>query len=120
MDRIAAAGLQDGGVELAVAEVDVIPPDEAAKSTDNLTADFMNRVRGPWAATLVTTVNVGEDPVSGWGRVVAVLMRIYAVGVFGYLTASIASYFVAQVSPDRLSTPAAIPSPPRGPQSGAQ
>lgn len=51
-----------------------------------------------WAATLITTVNSSDDPVSAWGRVVAFLMRIYAVGVFGYLTASIASYFVAQVT----------------------
>lgn len=59
-----------------------------------------------WSATLVTTVNSGDDPVSGWGRVLAVLMRIYAVGVFGYLTGSIASYFVAQVNPSRTADPA--------------
>lgn len=54
-----------------------------------------------WAATLITTVNSSDDPVSAWGRVVAFLMRIYAVGVFGYLTASIASYFVSQVAQTR-------------------
>jgi voltage-gated potassium channel len=75
-----------------------------------------------WAATLVTTVNTGDDPVSGWGRVVAVMMRVYAVGVFGYLTASIASYFIAQVSASDARSSATAPastSSPR-PQSGAQ
>lgn len=52
-----------------------------------------------WSATLVTTVNTGLDPVTAWGRVVGWLMRVYAVGVFGYLTASIASYLVSQVAP---------------------
>lgn len=69
-----------------------------------------------WSATLITTVNSSDDPVSAWGRVVAFLMRIYAVGVFGYLTASIASYFVAQVSraqpPHAAARPAENAAPP--------
>jgi voltage-gated potassium channel len=69
-----------------------------------------------WAATLVTTVNSSDDPVSGWGRVVALLMRVYAVGVFGYLTASIASYFVAQVTPNRPAPPPPSPDRPPGAQ----
>jgi voltage-gated potassium channel len=48
-----------------------------------------------WAATLITTVNSGLDPISPAGRLVAVLMRIYAVGFFSYLTANLASFFVA-------------------------
>jgi voltage-gated potassium channel len=49
-----------------------------------------------WAATLVTTVNSSLDPVTNWGRVVAVLMRIYAVGFFSVLTANMASVFLAR------------------------
>ena len=49
-----------------------------------------------WAGTLVTTINSGVDPVSVEGRVIAVLMRVYAVSVFGYITASIATYFIGQ------------------------
>jgi len=45
-------------IQLAI--TGVIPPDEAAKSTDNLTADFMARVRGPWAATLVSVCLIGS------------------------------------------------------------
>lgn len=48
-----------------------------------------------WAATLITTVNSGIDPNSAWGRVVAVAMRLYAVGFFSYLVANLASFFVA-------------------------
>ena len=49
-----------------------------------------------WAATLVTTINSGDDPVTVEGRVVAVLMRVYALSVFGYITASIASYLIGR------------------------
>jgi len=52
-----------------------------------------------WSATVITTMNNSDDPVSAWARVVAVAMRIYAVGVFTYLTASVASYYVGRISP---------------------
>ncbi|MBA3415694.1 MAG: two pore domain potassium channel family protein, partial [Chloroflexia bacterium] len=58
-----------------------------------------------WSATLVTTVNSSLDPVTVGGRVVAWLMRVYAVAVFGYLTASIARYLVDQVG---SAPPAAV------------
>ena len=48
-----------------------------------------------WSATQMTTINSALDPVSAWGRVMAVLLRIYAVGFFSYLTANLASLFVA-------------------------
>lgn len=47
-----------------------------------------------WSATQMTTINSSLDPVSAWGRLVAVVLRIYAVGFFSYLTANLASYFV--------------------------
>ena len=49
-----------------------------------------------WAATLVTTINGEQYVVSLEARVIGVLMRLYAVSVFGYVTASIASYFVGR------------------------
>jgi voltage-gated potassium channel len=52
-----------------------------------------------WGATLITTINSSDDPVSASGRMIAFLMRVFAMGVFGYLTASVASYFVKQVEP---------------------
>lgn len=48
-----------------------------------------------WSATQMTTINSSLDPVSGWGRLSAVVLRLYAVGFFSYLTANLASLFVA-------------------------
>ena len=65
-----------------------------------------------WSATLVTTVNSDLDPVTGWGRVVGWLLRVYAVAVFGYLTASIARYLVGEVDrPAPALTASLAPSP---------
>lgn len=47
-----------------------------------------------WASTLVTTINSADDPVSGPGRIVALLLRVYAVSVFGYITAFIATWLI--------------------------
>jgi basic amino acid/polyamine antiporter, APA family len=45
-------------VHLAI--VGFIPWREAAKETDNLTAEFMMRARGPWARSLVTLLLIGS------------------------------------------------------------
>ena len=47
-----------------------------------------------WSATMATTINNEQYAVSLEARVIAVLVRVYAVSVFGYVTASIASYLV--------------------------
>ena len=47
-----------------------------------------------WSAALVTTVNSEKYAVSPEARIVAILMRVYAVSVFGLVTASIASYLI--------------------------
>jgi len=47
-----------------------------------------------WSAALVTTINSEKYAVSPEARVVAILMRVYAVSVFGLVTASIASYLI--------------------------
>lgn len=49
-----------------------------------------------WSAALVTTVNAEKYVVSPEARIVGVLMRLYAVSVFGLVTAAIASYFVGR------------------------
>lgn len=49
-----------------------------------------------WAATLVTTMNVGLEAVSLEARVVGFLLRLYALSVFGYVTAAIATYFIGR------------------------
>jgi len=47
-----------------------------------------------WSSALVTTINGEKYAVSPEARVVAILMRLYAVSVFGLVTASIASYLI--------------------------
>lgn len=47
-----------------------------------------------WAATTITTINSGLDPVTFEGRVIGVLLRIYGLAVSGYLTATIAVYLL--------------------------
>ncbi|HUE75582.1 MAG TPA: ion transporter [Chloroflexota bacterium] len=49
-----------------------------------------------WSATMITTVNVGVEPLSAEARILALLLRIFGVAVFGYITAQIASYLVDQ------------------------
>jgi voltage-gated potassium channel len=47
-----------------------------------------------WTAMLVTTVGSDYWPVTVEGRILSLLLSIYAVGVFGYLAASLASIFI--------------------------
>jgi voltage-gated potassium channel len=49
-----------------------------------------------WSSTLITTVSNEQYPVTTEARILALLMRIYAVSVFGFITATIASYLVGQ------------------------
>lgn len=47
-----------------------------------------------WSSTLVTTMNSELYVVSTEARVIGLLQRIYALSIFGYITASIASYLI--------------------------
>lgn len=47
-----------------------------------------------WSAAMVTTINNELYAVSTEARLLAILMRVFAVSVFGYITASIATYFI--------------------------
>lgn len=55
-----------------------------------------------WSTAMVTTINNELYAVSLEARVIAILQRVYAVSVFGYITASIASYLIgsAKQSPE--------------------
>ncbi len=54
-----------------------------------------------WSAALVTTVNSEKYAVSPEARVLAILIRVFAVSVFGFVTASIASYLVGRDAEER-------------------
>lgn len=49
-----------------------------------------------WTAMLLTTLGAGYEPVTLEGRILAWLLAVFALAVFGYVTASIASLFVQQ------------------------
>jgi voltage-gated potassium channel len=51
-----------------------------------------------WTAMLVTTLGSDFWPETTEGRVLTLMLAVYAVGVFGYLAASLASYFVGKES----------------------
>lgn len=57
-----------------------------------------------WSAALVTTINSEKHVVSPEARVIALLLRLFAVSVFGLVTAAIASYFVGRDAEARGST----------------
>ncbi len=47
-----------------------------------------------WTAMLLTTIGSQFWPASNEGRILALLISIYGLAVFGYITASFASFFV--------------------------
>jgi voltage-gated potassium channel len=47
-----------------------------------------------WTAMIMTTSGSADWPVTPEGRVLAFLLALYAFAVFGYVTATIASYFI--------------------------
>ncbi len=57
-----------------------------------------------WAAAMVTTINNEKYAVSPEARVIAILIRVFAVSVFGFVTASIASYLVGREAEERAGT----------------
>lgn len=56
-----------------------------------------------WSSTLVTTVNAEKYAVTIEGRIIGILVRLFALSVFGLLTASIASYFVGKDAEERAA-----------------
>ncbi|MCO7219860.1 potassium channel family protein [Klenkia sp. PcliD-1-E] len=55
-----------------------------------------------WAITTITTVGYGDRyPVTGEGRVVAVLLMLAGIALLGVVTAAVASWFVDRVSDAR-------------------
>lgn len=61
-----------------------------------------------WSATLVTTVGSERYPVTTSGRFLGFLLMLYAVAVFTYFTAALASVFIGT---DARTRPAGVGSP---------
>ncbi|WP_246078372.1 potassium channel family protein [Modestobacter excelsi] len=52
-----------------------------------------------WALTTITTVGYGDEyPVTGDGRLVAVLLMVSGIALLGVVTAAVASWFVSRVA----------------------
>lgn len=56
-----------------------------------------------WSSALVTTMNSEQYVVSAEARAIGILMRIYALSVFGFITASIASYLIGAADTEAKS-----------------
>lgn len=53
-----------------------------------------------WTAMLVTTMGSGFWPESAEGRMLALLLSLYGFAIFGYITASFATFFIGQEAHD--------------------
>jgi voltage-gated potassium channel len=49
-----------------------------------------------WTAMLMTTMGSEYWPKTGEGRLLCILLALYAFGVFGYVTATIATFFIGR------------------------
>ena len=56
-----------------------------------------------WTAMLLTTMGSDYWPRTPEGRLLCLLLAVYAFAVFGYVTAAIAAYFVDQDKSERLA-----------------
>lgn len=49
-----------------------------------------------WTTMIITTMGSGYWPVTPEGRILSVLLSLYALGILGYLAAALAAYFVGR------------------------
>jgi len=58
-----------------------------------------------WTVMVMTTLGGNYTPVTPEGRILAVILAVYAFSVFGYVTATLASYFIGlDAQPDAASS----------------
>jgi voltage-gated potassium channel len=51
-----------------------------------------------WTAMLITTIGSDYWPVTTEGRIIALVLSLYALGIFGYVAAALASFFVGKAA----------------------
>ena len=47
-----------------------------------------------WSAAVLTTIGPDIEPATTEGRIVAIAVRVFGIGIFGYLTARLAAFFL--------------------------
>jgi voltage-gated potassium channel len=63
-----------------------------------------------WTATVMTTLGPEYWPRSAEGRILGLLLAVYALAVFGYITANIATYFLGRAATEGAAHQAALAS----------
>ncbi len=58
-----------------------------------------------WTAMMMTTMGADYQPQSIEGRVLALLLAIYAFTIFGYVTAALAAFFIGRETPPTRDSP---------------
>ena len=56
-----------------------------------------------WSAALLTTINNEKYVVSAEARTIAVLQGLFAISIFGFVTAAIASHFIDRLAEERAA-----------------
>ena len=54
-----------------------------------------------WTTMLLLSIGTEFWPRTTEGRVLAILLALYSLGVFGYITAMLASYFIGEAAAER-------------------
>lgn len=57
-----------------------------------------------WTAMLLTTMGSGFWPVSAEGRLLTLLLSLYALGILGYIAASLATFFMGREAEQRAKS----------------
>jgi voltage-gated potassium channel len=60
-----------------------------------------------WTSMVITSMGTDYWPRSAEGRLLALLLATYGFAMFGYVTATLATFFIGQRSPEKLSQPPA-------------
>lgn len=60
-----------------------------------------------WTAMLVTTIGSEYWPESAEGRVLCLLLAVYGLAMFGYVTATLATFFIGRDKEQRAASPSA-------------
>ncbi|MCC7208979.1 MAG: ion transporter, partial [Anaerolineae bacterium] len=85
-----------GAAGMAYFENPAAVPSSDASGTESSTGIRSYGEAVWWTAMIMTTMGSDYWPKTVEGRILCLLLSLYALSVFGYITATIASYFIGQ------------------------